>query len=70
MWASFIVSIVVLGMCPALGKEWPALVSALILVGGISEAAIFYRCPHCGGSLLDKRGGIPKHCPHCGEELK
>lgn len=45
-------------------------VAALVLLlGGLLQAVVFYRCPHCGKSLLPYRNGVPKHCPECGEEL-
>ncbi len=39
-----------------------------VVVVGIIQAAVFYRCPHCGRSLLNYRG-VPNCCPHCGQEL-
>ena len=46
----------------------PLIVGAVILIGGIVQAMIFYRCPHCH-KPMELMGQTPKHCPACGEEL-
>ena len=45
-------------------------VGAIVFFSALIQAFIFYICPHCGYSLMNVRGGIPKHCPKCGKELK
>ncbi len=41
-----------------------------VLLVGVVQALIFYRCPKCGASLLMRTGdGIPNYCPKCGQEL-
>lgn len=40
---------------------------AIILLG-LVQACIFYRCPYCKYSLLNVRG-LPNCCPCCGEDL-
>ena len=47
---------------------WPLILGGIILLGGITQAGIFYRCPHCHKSL-DFRGKDPKFCPECGGKL-
>lgn len=39
-----------------------------VMLAGIAQACIFYRCPHCKKSLM-KICGIHNYCPHCGGEL-
>lgn len=46
----------------------PLIVGAVVLIGGIAQAVVFYRCPHCR-KPMELMGKIPKHCPECGEEL-
>lgn len=41
-----------------------------IFVATLVQGFIFYRCPHCGYSLMNVRGAIPEYCPKCGKELK
>lgn len=41
---------------------------AVVLIGVLQEA-IFYRCPHCHASLLRHTRWPPNYCPNCGEEL-
>ena len=48
--------------------QWLAAVGVLILLAGILQTFLFFRCPHCGG-LWDTHGGVPHYCPHCGEYI-
>ena len=44
--------------------------SSIRCMGCMEEFSAEYElCPHCGYSLMNVRGGIPKHCPKCGKEL-
>ena len=47
---------------------WALIIGAIILFGGIIQAGIFFRCPHCR-KMLDFRARKPKYCPNCGKEL-
>lgn len=60
LWVCLILGVIVAGFA----GPWCIPVVAV----GIIQAAIFYRCPHCGGSLL-RYNGCPSFCPHCGQEL-
>ena len=46
------------------------LAGAAVMMGGVVQAWIFYRCPECGYALMHLRGGIPGYCPECGEKLR
>lgn len=70
MWGLFIISMLVLAVGSSRNEMIYLLLGVLCIIGGILQAAIFYRCPHCYESLMRCRGSIPKHCPHCGKELK
>ena len=41
---------------------------AIAIAGGLLQARLFYRCPHCK-ALLPLRGGQISRCPDCGESL-
>lgn len=47
---------------------WPGILGTVILLLGILQTAIFYRCPNCH-KTLNFRGRKPKHCPECGYKL-
>ena len=42
----------------------------VLFFASLVQAFIFYKCPHCGYSLMNVRGEVPEHCPKCGKELK
>ncbi len=48
--------------------QWVGILGAVLMLGGIFQAEIFYRCPRCGGrlSIREKK---PAFCPHCGSPL-
>jgi len=45
-------------------------VGSVVFFTSLIQAFVFYRCPHCGKSLMDVRGGIPEYCHNCGISLK
>lgn len=49
--------------------RWLSAAGLGILVLGVLQMLLFYKCPHCGArlSLRDKK---PAYCPECGEKLK
>lgn len=46
----------------------PGVFGIVILLSGIFQTAIFYRCPHCRRAL-NFRGKRPEYCPECGHPL-
>lgn len=70
LWAGFTVGLVTGVLAVFTEWEWLLLISSLFVLGGILQAAAFYRCPHCGARLLGVRGQIPACCPACGHTLK
>lgn len=46
----------------------PLIIGVIIFFGGLIQAGIFFRCPHCR-KTLDFRARNPKYCPNCGKEL-
>ena len=48
--------------------SWPGMLGIVIVILGISQTAVFYRCPNCH-KALNFRGRKPKYCPECGFEL-
>ncbi len=74
MWIGFAVGILI--MTIGIGYENEKVIGGFMGVGAIVffaaliQAFIFYNCPHCGHSLMNVRGEVPKYCPKCGEELK
>ena len=73
MWISLAVGLLIMVIGLGLKSEKSTLVFMIVgtvaIALGIMQAFIFYLCPHCGYSLMNVRGGIPKHCPKCGKEL-
>lgn len=70
LWlAGFI--LLILGGISALSArvQWPMYLGFLAIVAGIATDLLFYRCPHCGKSLISVRGSIPSFCPFCGRPL-
>ncbi len=63
-----ITGLLMMGAAFLAGVEWLAAVGVLILLAGILQTFLFFRCPHCGG-LWDTHGGVPHYCPHCGEYI-
>ena len=66
MQAGGITGLLMMGAAFLAGVEWLAAVGVLILLAGILQTFLFFRCPHCG-RLWDTHGGVPHYCPHCGE---
>ncbi|MCK9217813.1 MAG: hypothetical protein M0P77_07850 [Firmicutes bacterium] len=48
--------------------KWIAYIGAMITLGSLVQAAIFYKCPDCK-KALNIRGKKPKYCPECGTKL-
>lgn len=73
MWIGFAGGLLL--MLFGIGRQEGAATLGLMLAGtgavlaALIQAVIFYRCPHCGASLMNVRGGVPQHCPQCGEKL-
>ena len=57
MWLLFQSSVVMLS------------VGIVVTCGGLLQAMVFFRCPHCKQSWNIK-AGIPQYCPHCGKEIR
>ncbi len=74
MLIGFVIGIFIMIMGIGLGNEKTIasfmVVGTIIFALALVQAFIFYICPYCKGSLMNVRGGIPKHCPHCGKELE
>ena len=74
MLTGFIIGILI--MCIGISFESEKIIAGFLIIGTIIfistfiQAYIFYTCPHCGYSLLNIRGSMPKHCPECGKILK
>lgn len=73
MWSGFLTGIIVmLAGCNG-GDEvtnpWMFGIGMVVFILSLLQAFIFYRCPHCGYSLMNVKGCIPKYCPKCGEEI-
>ena len=74
MWVGFVTGILI----ELVGTSGGDVVTNPWLFGGgmgifilsLLQAFIFYRCPHCGYSLMNVKGNIPKYCPKCGEVIK
>lgn len=48
------------------GRDWLFGAGLIAYFIGIVLLAVFFRCPHCGGSLARVSGHF---CPHCGKPL-
>lgn len=69
MWIAFGAGLLLLAMAAGLSFGPLVAAGAIVILAGMIQAAVFYRCPHCGASLLDVRGAIPEYCPRCGGRL-
>lgn len=58
MWVGIIAGFILAAVGGALAIKWLAAMGALILLAGILQTFLFFRCPHCGGHW-DTRGGVP-----------
>ena len=71
MWIGFIAGILIALLGCNGGNEvtnpWLFGIGMVIFIASLLIGFIFYRCPHCGYSLMNVKGCIPKHCPKCGE---
>ncbi len=47
---------------------WLGFAGVVVLIAGLIQACIFYRCPSCG-KRLPILSGRPDCCPHCGARL-
>lgn len=74
MLTGFVIAIFIMGMGVGIGNEKTIVgfmaVGTIIFALSLGQAFIFYVCPHCKLSLMNVRGGIPRHCPDCGKELE
>ena len=68
MWVGIIAGFILAAVGGALATKWLAAMGTLILLAGILQTFLFFRCPHCG-KLWDTRGGVPHYCPECGEYI-
>ena len=48
--------------------NWPGIAGIVVLLAGMLQTVIFYRCPNCHAAF-QIRGRRPKHCPECGHPL-
>lgn len=46
-----------------------ALAALGIILLGMLQTVLFFRCPHCK-KRWDVRKGIPRACPYCGKPIK
>ncbi len=73
MWTGFCIGLVVMLAGCGGGNEvtspWLFGGGMVIFILSLIQAFVFYRCPHCGYSLMNVKGNIPKYCPKCGKEL-
>lgn len=74
MWVGFLVGILTIALGPELENKNIALgfmiTGTVLFFASLVQAFIFYKCPHCGYSLMNVRGAVPEHCPKCGKEFK
>ena len=72
MWKGFILAIIIIMIGGAYENLMPyfTFIGIIIFFASLIQAFIFYRCPKCGGSLMDVKGSVPDFCPKCGEKLK
>ena len=70
MLAGLGIAVSVLLIAAVIDQMWLMVVGMIIMISGIIQFSIFYRCHYCGKSLTCIRGPIPECCPHCGKELK
>ena len=68
MWVGIIAGFILAAVGGALAIKWLAAMGTLILLAGILQTFLFFRCPHCG-KLWDTRGGVPHYYPECGEYI-
>jgi len=47
---------------------WVGIIGTIVIVLGMLQTVIFYRCPNCH-KVLNYKGRKPKHCPECGHKL-
>lgn len=45
------------------------ILSLVLILGGLIQYLIFFRCPHCHKSLVSLNFNIPSQCRHCGHKL-
>jgi len=48
--------------------NWIAHIGAIIMLGSLVQAAVFYKCPNCKKSFKYSREKT-KYCPECGTKL-
>lgn len=46
-----------------------AYLGVMLMVGGLIQAFIFYKCPNCN-KPFKIRSNKPQYCPECGEKLE
>ena len=73
MWLGFAVGLLIIALGRAFDNTSVNLVfmiaGTLVFFTALIQAFIFYKCPHCGYSLMNVKGDVPKHCPKCGKML-
>jgi len=72
MWIGFVIGIIIalLGCSGSdeVTNPWLFGIGMVIFIAALLQAFIYYRCPHCGYSLMNVKGSIPEYCPKCGEK--
>lgn len=73
MWIGFAVGVLIIAFGTGLKNEKAtlgfAIAGTVVFALALAQAFIFYRCTHCGYSLMNVRGEVPRHCPKCGKSL-
>ena len=67
MWILYGVGVLV--MLFGLINSFLIFLGAVIMVAGLIEVLLFWRCPYCGAMLPTREGNI-QYCPYCGKSVK
>ena len=51
------------------GKLWQMVLGLAVMLAGVIQMVIFYRCPDCHKSLFHWTWQTPVKCPRCGRRL-
>lgn len=67
-WVLFAAGVAI-GLLSLILDSFGLMIACMVLmIAGVIQYMIFYRCPSCGRHL--GRGFPPNYCSHCGEKLK
>lgn len=47
-----------------------SVIGLLLMFGSLLQAALYYRCPHCGAHFPIRSAKLPKFCQECGKKLE